>query len=131
MIYIGHFSFDEIGLEQEVRYGYFSMVVDTDNVEHAVNEFKELILSMKKTEDVFQRIVAVYMEDVIELQHVPKKAIVTRIQSSVGEFPKSITRSLPGVVAPGINIYGWEPDVRESETAKNTGHKEANPFIKF
>ncbi len=132
MLYIGHFSFDEIGAEQEIRHGYFTSVVDADNIERATNEFKELILSMKKTEDMFQRIVAVYMEDIIEFHHVPANAIVTRIQSSAGEFPESITHNLPGVVAPGIKIYGLEPDVRANESEQNTDeYKESKVFIKF
>ena len=132
MLYIGHFSFDEIGSEQEVRHGYFTSVVDTDNIERASSEFKELIYSMKKTEQTFQRIVAVYMEDIIEFQHVPGKAIVTRIQSSTGEFPKSITHNLPGTVSPGINIYGLGPDVRANEDTQNGDeYKETKVFIKF
>ena len=132
MLYIGHFSFDEIGLAQEIRHGYFTSVVDVDNIEHAVTEFKELIFSIRKLEDMFQRIVAVYLEDIIEFQHVPGKAIVTRIQSSAGEFPESITHSLPGAVIPGINTYGLEVDIRANENEQNTGeYKEAKPFIKF
>jgi len=59
MLYIGHFSYGEIGLAQEIRHGYFTSVVDADNIQSAVTEFKELILSMKKMEDTFQRIAAV------------------------------------------------------------------------
>jgi hypothetical protein len=132
MIYIGYFSFDELGPENEVRHGYFSCVVETASAEAATNEFKELILSLKKMNDVFSNIVTVYLEDIIELRDVPRRAIVTRIQSSAGEFPKSISRSLPHVVAPGINVYGWSPDMEKNETDR---YKEeytfTEPFIKF
>jgi len=132
MLYIGHFSFDEVGAEQRIRHGYFTCVVDTGNIERATAEFKELILSMKKTEETFRRMVAVYMEDIIEFHHVPGKAIVTRIQSSAGEFPKSITHNLPGIVAPGINIYGLGPDVTADENGQNVDeYKESRVFIKF
>ena len=132
MLYIGHFSFDEIGLEQEVRHGYFTSLVDMDNIERAVTEFKELILSMKKMEDTSQRIATVYLEDIIELQQLPEKAIVSRIQSSAGKFPESVTYSLPGVASPGINTYGLEEDVRAYEDQATTaGYKESKPFIKF
>jgi hypothetical protein len=132
MLYIGHFSFDEIGLEQEIRHGYFTSVVDVSTIDRAVAEFKELILSMKKLEATFQRIAAVYLDDIIELKHLPKKAIVSRIQSSAGEFPKSVTYSLPGVANPGINTYGLEANVRATENALDTDEfKESKPFIKF
>jgi len=132
VLYIGHFTFDEIGTGQEIRHGYFSTVVDADNIQRAVAEFKELILSIKKMEDTFQRIAAVYLEDLIEFQQLPEKAIVSRIQSSAGEFPESITHSLPGVANPGINVYGLEADVRITENELDTDEfKESKPFIKF
>jgi hypothetical protein len=132
MIYIGHFSFDELGAEKEIRHGYFSCVVETDSADAAANEFKELILSQKKMNDVFSNMVTVYLEDIIELRDVPRRAIVTRIQSSAGKFPKSISRSLPHVVAPGINVYGWAPDVEADETDRNSDkYTTSKPFIKF
>ena len=132
MMYIGHFSFDELGSGKEVRHGYFSCVVDSVSAEAAANEFKELIFSLKKMDDIFKNIVAVYMEDIIELRNVPRKAIVTRIQSSAGNFPKSVTKSLPHVAAPGITVYGWAPDMEANETDQNTDeYKTSEPFIQF
>ena len=132
MLYIAYFSFDEIGPAQDIRHGYFSSVVNTDSIEHAASEFKELVLQMKKTEKSFRNIVAVYIEDIFEFNHIPTKAIVTRIQSSAGEFPKSISHTLPGTVAPGINIYGFEPDVKANEGGSNPNeYKDSRIFIKF
>ena len=132
MIYMGHFSFDEIGSDKAVRHGYFSCVVDSASAEAAANEFKELIFSLKKMDDIFDRIVTVYMEDIIEIRNVPRKAIVTRIQSSSGKFPKSISKSLPHVAAPGINVYGWAPDVEANERdLKTEEFTPSKPFIEF
>ena len=132
MIYIGHFSFDELGAANEVRHGYFSCVVEIENAEAAANEFKELIFSLKKMNDFFSNITTVYMEDIIEMRDVPRRAICTHIQSSAGEFPKSISKSLPYVVAPGINVYGWSPDMEENEAGRNKEeYKASEPFIKF
>lgn len=131
-MYIGHFSFDELGPGKEVRHGYFSCVVDSVSAEAAANEFKELIFSLKKMDDIFKNIVAVYMEDIIEIRTVPRKAIVTRIQSSAGKFPKSVTKILPHVAAPDINVYGWAPDMEADETNQNTDeYKTSEPFIQF
>lgn len=132
MLYIGHFSFDELSPDNDVRHGYFSCVVDSTDAEAAVNEFKELIFSLKKMDDVFNNIHKVYIEDIIEMRNVPHKAIVTRIQSSAGKFPKSVTKSLPHVAAPGINVYGWAPDIEENETdRKPDEYKTTKPFIEF
>ena len=132
MLYIGHFSFDEFGTGNEVRHGYLTCLVETNSAEAAAQEFKELLFSLKKMDDNFSNIAAVYMEDIIEIRDVPRRAIVTRIQSSAGEFPKSVSRSLPNVETPGINVYGWAPEIEESETDRNTEeYKAAEPFIKF
>ena len=132
MIYIGHFSFDEFGPEKEVRHGYFTCLVETNTADAAALEFKELIFSLKKMDGNFSNIATVYLEDIIEIRDVPRRAIVTRIQSSAGEFPKSVSRSLPNVEAPGINVYGWAPEIEESETDRNAEeYKAAEPFIKF
>ena len=83
-------------------------------------------------EDTFRNIVTVYMEDIIEIQNIPQTAIVTRIQSSSGEFPNSISKSLPNVVAPGINAYGWAPDIEKNEINGDADeYKASRPFIKF
>ena len=132
MIYIGHFTFDEFGPEKEIRHGYFTCMVDTNSAEAATIEFKELILSLKKMDDNFSNIVAVYLEDIIEIRDVPRRAIVTRIQSSAGEFPNSVTRSLPNVKSPGINVYGWAPDMEENESdQKSEEYAATKPFIEF
>lgn len=132
MVYIGHFSFDEIGPQNEVRHGYFSCVVEADNAETAANEFKELVFSLRKMDDTFGRIRGIYLEDIIELRTIPRQAIVTRIQSSAGEFPKSISKSLPHVAAPGINVYAFAPDVDAENTDRGPDeYKPAEPFIKF
>lgn len=132
MIYIGHFSFDELDPDQKARHGYFSCMVESDSAETAANEFKELIFSLKKMDDVFSKIVTVYLEDIIEIRDVPRRAIVTRIQSSAGKFPKSVSKSLPHVVAPGISVYGWAPDIEENETDQNADeYKTSIPFVEF
>jgi hypothetical protein len=132
LLYIGYFSFDEFGPQDEVRHGYFSCVVGADNADAAANEFKELIFSLKKMEGMFSKIEAVYMEDLIEMREIPRQAIVTRIQSSTGEFPKSVSKSLPHVLAPGISSYGWEPNIAENEGDREmTEYQTSTPFIKF
>jgi hypothetical protein len=135
MIYIGYFSFDELGPGNEVRHGYFSSVVEADDADIAVNEFKNLIVflhSREKANNMFSNIVSVYIEDIIEIRNIPKKAFVTRIQSSSGKFPKSVTKSLPHNVESGINVYGWTPDVEKNESDQNTKeYIESKPFIKF
>jgi hypothetical protein len=67
------------------------------------------------------------------MREIPQRAIVTRVQSSsAGAFPKSISKSLPHVVAPGISAYGWEPNIEEKEGDQDMSECQAStPFIKF
>ena len=132
MLYIGHFSFDELGSENEVRHGYFTCLVDSDSADKAADAFKNVIVSLNKTEDMFRRISVVYIEDIIKLTHISKEALVTWIQSSAGQFPKSITRCLPGAVSSGISVYGLAEDIREDESSKSREeYKTTRPFVKF
>jgi hypothetical protein len=131
MLYIGHFSYDELGAEQKPRHGYFTGLVEAENADHAVSEFEDLIGKLKNKNKLFHRIVAVYIEDIIEIKDIPRKAIITRIQSSAGEFPKSISHSLPEVGLPGIAAYGWAPDVKKIREGGDSGYQEMVPFIKF
>jgi hypothetical protein len=47
MLYTGHFSFDELGKNQEQRLGYFTCIVGSTDVERALEAFKSAIEAMK------------------------------------------------------------------------------------
>jgi hypothetical protein len=132
VLYIGYFSFDELGPAGEVRHGYFSCVVGADEADTAAIEFKELIFSLRKMEGLFSKMNTVYLEDLIEIREIPRRAIVTRIQSSTGEFPKSVSKSLPHVAVPGINAYGYAPNVEEADNERDAAeYQTTQPFIEF
>ena len=102
MLYIGHFSYDELDGKSASRHGYFTCIIDAPDPEQATAKFGEHILEMKKKEEVFANLAAVYLEDIIKVKTVPKEPIVTWLQSSEGEFPRSISHSLPAVFKDGI-----------------------------
>ncbi len=131
MLYIGHFSFDEISENSERHHGYFTCMVDTDNVDLAVELFQSLIKKMKVENSSFADIAAVYVEDIFEIRKVPKTATILRMQSSSGEFPKSLSRTLPLVETEEITAYGWAPDVRKIQAAEKDKVLEMEPFLSF
>lgn len=131
MLYIGHFSFDELEKDQKQRHGYFTCVVNSTDVEQAVEEFKSLIEEMKAEDGHFGGIAEVYIEDIFEIQRVPEKAVMIRMQSSDGDFPVSVSRSLPFAENPGITAYGWAPDVRKIRAAEKDEVLEMEPFLSF
>jgi hypothetical protein len=131
MLYIGHFSFDETSPDEALRHGYFTCIVDKNNVDTAIDQFRSLIEKSKTEKNSFANIVAVYIEDIFEIKKIPKTAKILRIQSSVGEFPKSLTRTLPFVETDDINAFGWAPDIRKIRTAEKNEVLEMEPFLRF
>jgi len=131
MLHIGHFSFDEKGDSQEERHGYFTCVVEVKTPEDAVAKFAKHILQMIKRESKLKNIARVYIEDIIRIDAVPGEPIITRLQSSEGAFPQSISYSLPAVIKNGIEAYGMPSNVNKHEN-DDTGHYlYSNPFITF
>lgn len=130
MMFIGHFSFDEIGLKDEVRHGYICCVIDSDTAEEAVEKFKWYLIGQKKDDPAFSSIVNIYVEDIISIEKVPTTPVMTRLQSAAGQFPKSVSYSLPSVNIPGIEAFGWAQDIKEQE-AGSEEYQDAIPFIEF
>lgn len=131
MLHIGHFSFDERDARGNPRHGYFTCLIDAADPEEATAKFGEHILQMKKKEDVFANMAAVYLEDIIKVAAVPEEPIVTWLQSSQGEFPKSISHSLPAVIKDGIEAFGLPTNVDKHEAGKGKGYMVSEPFIRF
>lgn len=130
MLFIGFFSFDEIGSKNEIRHGYFSCVADSDSAENAVKEFKKYLRYLKDENNIFEYILKIYIEDIVRIEKVPSRAIIMRLQSAEGQFPKSISYSLPSVNHAGIEAFGWAPEM-EQATPRTEEYIDAIPFIEF
>jgi hypothetical protein len=131
MLYIGHFSFDELDYRHKTRHGYLSCVVDAEDEDDAAVQFKRHLIKMKQKNIAFSTIVKVYIEDIIAIAEVPNEPIITRLQSSRGEFPKSISYSLPEAEADGIEAYGLADNVEQHEGEPSADYVESKPFIAF
>ncbi len=131
MLHIGHFSFDEQDRRGNPRHGYFTCIIDAPDPEAATAKFGEHILEMKKKEEVFADLAAVYLEDIIKVEAVPNEPVVTWLQSSEGEFPRSVSHSLPAVIKNGIEAYGLPTNVDKHEAGKGRGYMVSEPFIRF
>ncbi len=136
MLYSGHFSFDEIGENDAERHGYFTCVVDAEEPAQALKKFQTRIRQIKQEEKdpIFENIIALYVEDIVEIAGFPADAIVTRFQSSEGPFPKSKSCSLPTSDTLKIKAYQWAPGPEDEEAGglrDSEGYKEAAPFLRF
>ncbi len=131
MLFIGHFSFDEIGVHGKPKHGYFSSIVDAETPDDAVAKFEAHIKEMKDTDRQMVGVVNVYIEEILRIANIPETPIITRLQSSDGEFPASISHSLPGVFGEDVEAFGFAPDVEDHEMLNDGSFIEAKPFITF
>ena len=131
MLYIGHFSFDEVDYRQNTRHGYLACVVEAGDEDDAAKKFKTHLIEMKQKNVAFSTIVKVYIEDIIAIQEIPNEPIITRLQSSRGEFPKSISYSLPEVDVSGVEAFGLATNVEQHEDKPSAAYVESKPFIAF
>ena len=131
MLYLGHFSFDEVDSEENARHGYFSVVAEADDPDSAMDKFKALIKGNKNKGGIFDKVLAVYIDDIIEIPSVPEKGFITTFQSSDGEFPESVSHSLPDAETDEIKAYGYAIDLKQFEQKPAHQYKEKTPYLDF
>ena len=131
VLFLGHFSFDEVDSEENPRHGYFSAVAEADNADAAMDKFKALIKNKKKKGGIFEKVLAVYIDDIIEIPSVTEKGFITTFQSSDGAFPESVSHSLPDVETEEIKAYGYAIDLKQFEQKPVHQYKEKTPFLDF
>lgn len=134
MLYLGHFSFDEITEEDDGRFGYFSCLVEAQSPDHVEKAFKKLIKEMRKKKTLFTEPADIYLDTFIELGALPPSGVVTRYTSYNREFaPSSITTYLPGEDRGECKPYFWYPEDRPDIPDKiDSGEQhDAIPFISF
>lgn len=131
MLYIGHFSFDEITADGGQKHGYFSSVVDAESPSDAVAIFEAHIKDMKSSQSEMAGVVNVYIEEILKIEKIPDTPLMTRFQSSEGEFPPSTSYVLPGVEGRQVEAFGYSPDVDKHAASENGEFVESRPFMTF
>lgn len=129
MLHIGHFSFDALDDHGKPDHGYFSCVVDAETPKSAKELFTRHILKLMKQNFAFSHIKRIYLEDIIRFDSIPNLPIVTRLQSSKGSFPKSVSYTLPSVEDDGITAFGLSEDIDRHEVSTTDGYMESTPMI--
>ena len=123
MLYLAHFSFDG-EYKGEPTHGWFTCMVEADDIEASIDEFHHLINKLQKDEDIFQFVTKVYLEDIIQIRQVPEKGFLGHYSSSPGEAPPSIATTC------------WGDTDRYCESfspisSDNEESQEIEPFIVF
>ena len=123
MLYLAHLSFDG-EYKGEPTHGWFTCMVEADDIEASVDEFHHLITKLQKDEDIFQFVTKVYLEDIIQIRQVPKEGFLGHYSSSPGEAPPSIATTCWG----DTDSYceSFSPISSDNEESQ-----EIEPFIVF
>lgn len=123
MLYLAHFSFDG-EYKGEPTHGWFTCMVEADDIEASVDDFHHLINKLQKDEDIFQFVTKVYLEDIIQIRQVPEEGFLGHYSSSPGEAPPSIATTCWG----DTDSYceSFSPISSDNEESQ-----EIEPFIVF
>ena len=131
MLFIGHFSFDELDAGVRQKHGYFSSIVDAETPDDAVAKFETHIRATKENRSEMADVVNVYIEEILRIENIPDTPLMTRFQSSEGIFPPSVSYALPGVESRQVDAFGYTPDVEKHGASDQGDFVESQPFITF
>jgi len=134
MLYLGHFSFDEINDDDEDRFGHFACMVEANAPEGAEKAFKELILDMRKKKTLFTEPTHIYLDTFIEIGRLPSTGVVTEYASYNREYaPGRICTYLPHEDKGECKPYFWYPEDRPDIAVKIDAEEgfENVPFVSF
>ncbi len=133
MLYSGHFSFDEMRSDRKARHGYFTCMARAENPTEALEKFRDRIVYLREEEKdpLFTGIVSVYVEDIVEIVNFPEEAVITRYQSSEGQFPKSESCALPVSESKKIRAFKWVSDPEKAKEENHQEYEEAEAFLEF
>jgi hypothetical protein len=126
MLYIGHFYFDGQGSDGEERCGHFTCLAEADSVEKSVKKFMEHIHEIRDSSHLFDGSFEIYLDDVVEIQRLPEKAISLDFMSSSGEDPHPVSFPISSDDSDFFAIYDWVPDALDDEE-----DYEDEPIIRF
>jgi len=129
MLYLGHFSFlDNEDIDAEPGHGFFTTLVDADDVETALDRFKALILKLNEEQDLFDGVAEIVLDSCTEVVGtLPAEGILAHYQQWDGEPSETISTTLPDVPETVAVAYVDEAD----EEGKDENGQPVEPFVVF
>lgn len=130
MYYVAQFDYEE--REQDASDGgigsrmvYFTMFVEAEKIEGALESFSERIKDLHKTNEIFYDVDAVYLQTVVEMEDFPTVAKVGQWFSlaSLGKGFAELSTVIDGE-ADGFSFKGYR-------MGADNGEGEFEPFISF
>ena len=120
MLYLAHFDFNE-NTGKDESHGYFTCVVEAENIDEALEKFETLLMEIRAKEDILADIDEVYLNVCVEIHSVPKAGFVANYTSYSGAQTASISTSIRGASEKQCVTYSYEPDEEG----------EVEPFLTF
>lgn len=125
MLYLGRFYFDREDASGEESCGHFTCLAKADNIDMAVAKFREHINELRQLKDLFSGAVTIYLDDVIEIDQLPEKAMAIDYISSSENDAYTMACSIPSGDIDGCKVYDWCPEDTEDDDF------EPDPFVEF
>jgi hypothetical protein len=126
MLYLGHFYFDGQDSEGKECCGHFTCLAEAGKVENAVKKFVDHICELRDSSELFNGAVSIYLDDIVEIQKIPDKAISLDFISSSGEDSNPVGIPITSERSDYCAVYDWLPEgVGEDE------EYEDEPILRF
>ncbi len=120
MFYVGHFSFDgerpEDSLIPGETTGWFTLLVEAESADEALEKFADLIESLDGRFEGFNHVNNIYLDDATEVRELPPGGVLARWT----EYPAldvrgSISTSLPAEAPDGVAAFTWRSEGQSEE----------------
>lgn len=102
MLYITHLSFDPVkdAITENLNHGYFTIALEADDVDSALDKAKSHIQSLYDKGYLFDPETATYLEVCVEVRSLPEQGLLTFFSRREGERPYGVDVSATLVNAP-------------------------------
>lgn len=129
MLYVVHFSFlrDLPNDDTEVFHGYFTAVVEAQDVDAALEKLEALILSLSVKDDVFEGVDAVFLDACVECREIPTTGFMAYFKQWMGPGTATIETAIRGAGEDQVAVYDIGPD----EPADEGAVVAVEPFVRF
>lgn len=130
MYFIANFQYltnQQQGSEAERRHGMFSMIVQADTSESALNKFRQRITDFQQSSSLFEGHCTIYITQLLEFDQVPAdEAVMLNYRSYVGDpVLPHIACVVPTEQSNSCTIHEW------SENHPLTEGHEDTLFLQF
>lgn len=130
MIYIGnllYLSNQQSASENERRHGEFNLIVEADNDETARAMFKDRIVELRESSDLFEGKCTIFFNQLLEFDRISgMEATMVNFKSVAGDPTMPyIGCTLPTEIANDCKIFAWDEQQPEIDG------KRAHTFLEF